>query len=112
MKKILHHVLLTGMILAAPVTLLASEGQTPPPQQKATDPAKFELGQKVFTGKVKLPEADAKLAEKQSPKLKELQAKLPKESQEKTKLPSLAGRLTEKQLDALAHFVEKRYCAK
>jgi hypothetical protein len=105
---------LTGTIIAAPLALRASDTYTPPSkdQQADLDAAKFELGQKIFTGKFKLPDTDAKLAETQAPKLKKLQEMLPKESQDKAKLPSLAGRLSNKQLAALEHFVQKRYCSK
>lgn len=115
MKQLMYCTLLTGIIIiAAPVALRASDSYAPPPKQQQTelDTAKFELGQKIFTGKLKLPEADAKLAEEQAPKLKKMQAMLPEVSQKKAKLPSLAGRLSDPQLAALEYFVQKRYCSK
>jgi len=112
MKQLIYCALLTLTISVGPLALRASESYPPPSKQQQADlgAAKFELGQKIFTGKLKLPEADAKLAETQAPKLKRLQEMLPKESQEKAKLPSLAGRLSEKQLAALEHILPRRYC--
>jgi len=114
MKQLIYCTLLTLTISVGPLALRASESYPPTSKQQQADldAAKFELGQKIFTGKLKLPEADAKLVETQAPKMKKLQEMLPKESQEKAKLPSLAGRLSEKQLAALEHFVQKRYCSK
>ena len=95
-------------MVCAPVVLRASESYSVP-AKPGLEEGKYALGQKIFSGKQKLPEADAKLAEKQEPKLKKLQEMLPKEAQEKAKLASLAGKLNDEQLTALQYFVEKRY---
>lgn len=94
--------------MCAPVVVRASESYSAP-KKPAADEGKYALGQKIFAGKQSLPEADAKLAEKQGPKLKKLQEMLPKEAQDKKKLGSLAGKLNDEQLAALQYYVEQRY---
>lgn len=78
---------------------------------RVVDSVKFDTGQNIFTGKLRLNEADPTLVAQQEPRLKELHAQLPKDVQESVKLPAMAGRMTNKQLADLEYFLLVRYNA-
>ena len=68
---------------------------------------KYGLGQKVYEGGVMTPgggNADAQMA-----RLNALQAMLPADAMKMKNLPSLAGKLSAAQLDALEYFVAQRF---
>ncbi len=67
---------------------------------------KYDLGQKVFNGKTPPGRGDAAA---QKPRLQAVQAKLPEKVARKKDLTTLAGQLTEEQLQALQYYVEQRY---
>jgi len=79
----------------------------PPAKEKSADRAKYSLGMRVFDGKVKF-DAQADPGA-QRDRLKALQARLPERVAKKKDLPSLAGKLTAEQLDALEYYVNHRY---
>jgi len=80
----------------------------PPSKQLRVDRDKYDQGQKIFNGKTKLALTATK-AEEQKERLASLQGLLPKRTAKKTDLPSLAGRLSEEQLQALEYYVHQRY---
>lgn len=83
-----------------------------PPQPGAygaPDRARYELGQRIFDGKL-APEAAADVdAAAQSERLARLEARLPQEVAASKNLKALAGKLTAEQLEALEYFVDERY---
>ena len=99
--------------VASSVPTLAS-GSYPgrPPRPPAGDSAKMDqekygLGQKVYDGGVMTPGGGN--ADAQTARLKALQAKLPADAAKMKNLPSLAGKLSPAQLDALEYFVAQRF---
>ena len=73
------------------------------------DAEKYELGKRIYTGKVKPGELQAAVATAQEGRLRELQAQLPERESKKTDLSSLAGKLSAEQLDALEYYVHQRF---
>lgn len=99
--------------LAAPATLHASGSycacMPKPPVTNAAGPVdkdRFDLGQKVFNGKIAPTQSDAAL---QRSRLEALQTQLPARVAKKKKLTNLAGKLTHEQLQALEYFIGRRY---
>ena len=105
--------ILSVLLLAAGAEAALASGtySSRPPQpraeKKSMDRAKYSLGQRLFDGKVK-PEAQAD-ADAQRARLTTLQARLPERVGKKKELPTLAGKLTAEQLDALEYYVQERY---
>lgn len=89
-------------------------GRPPQPPTKSgdgmamkMDREKYALGQKVYEGSAMTPgggNADAQMA-----RLKSAQMKLPADAMQMKDLPSLAGKLSDAQLDALEYFVAQRF---
>lgn len=99
--------------LLAPTLSFASGGYssrlTHPPtasERSRVDREKFDLGQKVFLGKVAPGQGTAAV---QRPKLEALQALLPAKLAKGKDLPALAGKLSDSQLEALDYYVTQRY---
>ena len=107
---ILFSAALLGATAATPVFASGSfsgRPPKPPSQSGATmkvDSEKYTLGQKVYEGSVMTPGAGN--ADAQRSRLKTLQMKLPADAR---KLESLAGELSDQQLDALEYFVDQRF---
>ena len=79
----------------------------PPPKAAAkVDHDKYDLGQKVFNGKTAPATGDASA---QRTRLASLQTQLPEKVAKKKDLTTLAGKLTEAQLDALEYYIKERY---
>ena len=114
MKNIQCILFALAVILATPLSLSASGSyctcmpKPPAKGSKATkvDRAKYDLGQKAFNGKTAPVQGDATA---QRARLEALQRKLPEKVGAKKDLTSLAGKLSEEQLDALEYFVQQRY---
>jgi hypothetical protein len=109
---------LLGAAAAAPALASGSYGGRPPqPPAKSADgmamkmdQEKYALGQKVYEGSVMTAgggNADAQLA-----RLKAAQMKLPADAMKVKDLPSLAGKLSAAQLEALEYFVAQRFVTK
>lgn len=111
MKKLMPFLLVMGVTVSAPLAVRASDSY-PSSATKAMDSTKYTLGQKLYTGQVKLGATDAKLTAKQSIRLKELQNQLPKAVQKTAKLPEMAGKLNASQLNALEYYLQMRYQVK
>lgn len=120
MRKSSLGVVIAAVLLGATVTTPAfasgSYGGRPPhPPVKAKagmkmDREKYGLGQKVYDGSVMT--SGGGDADRQRARLETLQAKLPDDVSSTKKLVSLAGNLSEVQLDALEYFVEERFAMK
>jgi hypothetical protein len=81
----------------------------PPKASKAkVDRDKYDLGQKAFNGKTAPVQGNATA---QRARLEALQRQLPEKVAAKKDLTSLAGKLSQEQLDALEYFVQQRYPA-
>lgn len=81
----------------------------PPPKEAKVgrvDRDRYDLGQKVYNGKTAAAQGDAT---SQRARLESLQSRLPANVAKKKDLTTLAGKLTEQQLDALDYFVKERY---
>ena len=78
----------------------------------STDRDKYALGKQIFNGKAKLVAQPAVDRTAQEKRLRDLQARLPEKVQKETNLPAMAGQLSPAQLDALEHYVSKRYPSK
>jgi hypothetical protein len=72
------------------------------------EPARYELGKAVFTGKAKLGESKSD-ENGQKNQLEAWQKALSPSLQRTANLPALAGRLSAAQLDGLGHFLQIRY---
>lgn len=120
MRKSSAGVIILAMLLGATAAVPAFasgsySGRPPTPPSKAKDGMKMDrekygLGQKVYEGSVMTPgggNADAQMA-----RLKTAQMKLPADAAQMKDLASLAGKLSETQLDALEYFVEQRFAMK
>lgn len=84
----------------------------PPTDRAQIDRDKYDLGQKIFNGRVKLEPvvlASKERATEHESILQELQKLLPKRKAKKMDLTELAGQLSDRQLDALAYYVQLRY---
>ena len=69
------------------------------------DSAKYEMGKSVFSGKCQMSDNSKAMASQKS-KLTALASKCGKDG---TALPSLAGKLSAEQVDALDYYVSKRF---
>jgi len=102
----------TAGCLAVPLAASASGSYCvcipkPPPAKAAkVDRDKYDLGQKVYNGKTAPATADASA---QRTRLAALQTQLPEKVAKKKDLTTLAGKLTEAQLDALEYYIKERY---
>jgi hypothetical protein len=108
--------LLIGSLLFAPLVASASGSYSArpprPPTPSTIDADKYNLGKHIFSGQAELGQATADKTVQQSPRLKELQNKLPKAAQKNADLPGLAGKLSPAQLSALEYYLEVRYKVK
>jgi hypothetical protein len=81
-----------------------------PPSSSGThakvDRDRYDLGQKVFNGKTAPVQGNAR---SQKPRLEALQGRLPAKVAAQKHLPSLAGKLTNEQLESLEYYVGERY---
>lgn len=111
MKKLMPFLFVAGVLVLSPMSIRASD-RYPSSATKAMDSEKYLLGQKIFTGKLKLGDVDHRLAATQQPLLKKMQSQLPKTAQESAKLPSMAGKLSTTQLAALEYYLQMRYRVK
>ena len=103
--------LFTASATALPTSAMASGayGGGRPPMPKASENTDlYELGQKVFTGTASLANLDPALAAKQKLQLENLAKKLSDMGHANT-IASLAGRLSQRQLDGLVNFLSVRY---
>ena len=85
-----------------------SRTPNPPAKQKDLDRAKYSFGMRVFVEKKVKFDAQGD-ADAQRDRLQALQHRLPERVAKKKDLPSLAGKLTVEQLDALEYYVNHRY---
>lgn len=113
MKKIQCILFVLAIMLAMPLRSAASGSYCtcmPKPPPKGTkakvDRDKYDLGQKTFNGKTAPVQGNATA---QRARLEALQRKLPEKVAAKKDLTSLAGKLSEEQLDALEYYVQQRY---
>ena len=85
----------------------SSRVSIPPPsvERSSIDREKYNLGQKVFAGKV-TGQGEVSL---QKVQLGALQSLLPPKVAKEKDLPTLAGKLSATQLDALDYFLNHRY---
>ena len=109
------------MILAVTLTPAVLKGSgsysSRPPRPPAliemtrdADKEKYELGKKIYSGKARLSAlASTDTMRQQQARLKMLQTRLPESAQNKIYLPTLAGRLTPAEMDALEFYVNKRF---
>ena len=108
--------LLIGCLLFAPLAASASGSYAArpprPPSPSTIDADKYNLGKQVFSGQAVLGQATPDKAAQQTPRLKELQNKLPKAAQKNADLPGLAGKLSPAQMSALEYYLEVRYKVK
>ena len=110
--------MLIVVCLAAATTLLQASGhyrgRPPKPptaghKQDVPDQGKYALGKKIFTGKEARATQPGVDTAQQEARLKALQARLPEKTQSGTNLPALAGKLSERELEALEYYVRERY---
>ena len=116
MKYCLQLVLATGLALSAVAsgTYNARPPRVPAADERAKiDRDKYALGQKIYSGKLKIT-AEPAAAEQaaQSKRLSVLQARLPEKARRDINLTTLSGRLTAPQLEALEYYVTHRYPSK
>lgn len=78
----------------------------PTTSQGQVDREKYNLGQRVFAGKINSGQGDAAT---QKVKLTALQSLLPAKLAKEKDLSTLAGKLSPAQLDALDYFLNQRY---
>jgi hypothetical protein len=114
MKKTNLIIPLLALALTASALASGSAPTRPPrppqgfePATTQTDEAKYALGKSVFTGKAQHV-ANPSATKKQRARLTELAAKSGKAG---ASLPSLAGKLSNEQMDALDYYVNKRFGA-
>jgi hypothetical protein len=106
--------LVLAACLLVPTAGFASGSYTSRPPKPATpkgeriDSAKYELGKRIYTGKVQLGTATA-AAPNTEARLRNLQSSLPEKEQKKTDLTKLAGKLNAEQLEALEYYVVQRF---
>lgn len=104
-----------GATATAPALASGSySGRPPQPPAKAgdgmamkMDREKYTLGQKVYEGSMMT--SGGGNADAQMPRLKSAQMKLPADAMKMKDLPSLAGKLSAPQLEALEYFVAQRF---
>jgi hypothetical protein len=114
MHSRLFSLLLPALVLFLPLFALGSGSYTsrpprPPASTPSIDSDKYNLGKQIYSGKATLGAANADVAAQQSPRLKELQDKLPRSAQRTANLPDLAGKLSTAQMQALEYYLEVRY---
>jgi len=107
--------LIAGTALAATWPAAASGSSTarpPAPRKSATkvDTTQYDLGQKVFNGRVSLA-STPEMAASQKPRLETLQSRLPGSVAQKKDLPAMAGTLSDEQLTALEYYVGRTVSA-
>jgi len=116
--KILGILTIAGLFLLIPLDfssscLLASGGYGGAGIQQdkgRIDREKYQLGKSIYNGEFPIPaQIDETKKSEQYEQLNQIQNKLPRPEQRRTNLLSLAGRLTEEQLEALRHFVSVRF---
>ncbi len=73
------------------------------------DKEKFHLGKAVYNEEIELLSEDNTKSVSQRARLDYLQNALPNPEKRRVKLPSLAGKLSDKQLDALEYFLSIRF---
>src|SRR2546422_1183692 len=99
--------------LLAPISAPASGSYTArppqPPSSVSVDANRYHRGKQIFVGKADLGIPSNDLAVQQTPRLKELQDKLPKAASKTVRLPDLAGKLSPAQMKALEYYLEVRY---
>lgn len=109
--------LLLAAAVALPSAALASGSYAArppkPPAGKAgsvakTDATRYELGKRIYNGKLKLGETTTTSTAQES-RLRDLQARLPEREQKSANLSRLAGKLTPEQLDALEYYIQHRF---
>jgi hypothetical protein len=109
--------LLLAAAVALPALAQASGTYTARPPRPAVkgergekmDSEKYELGKRIYTGKLKLGETQAAAAAAQEGPLRELQGHLPEREQKKTNLSALAGKLSAEQIEALDYYIHQRF---
>ena len=109
--------LLLAAAVALPTLAQASGTYTARPPRPAIkgergakmDSEKYELGKRIYTGKLKPGETQTVGAAAQEGRLRHLQTHLPEREQKSTNLTSLAGRLSAEQLDALEYYIHQRF---
>ena len=112
--------LLLAAAVALPSVALASGSYTARPPKPPTahergakmDSARYDLGKRIYNGKLKLGEPQAAAATMQETRLRALQATLPEREKKSANLSALAGRLNAEQLDALEYYVNHRFARK
>lgn len=107
-----------ALLLAGPMFLQASgtyQSRLPrPPVKKATtdhgdiDNEKYGRGKKVYSGKISNQAAPAPESAAQAAQLKQWSEQLPKSKQAQA-LPQLAGKLSQREMDALGYYLKTRY---
>jgi hypothetical protein len=102
---------LLGLALAASA-LASGSAPTRPPRIARTEPAtetmdntRYALGKAIFNGKAPL-HSNPRAARQQRTRLSELAARSGRSG---ASLPTLAGKLSSEQLDALEYYVAQRY---
>ncbi len=98
-----------AVMLAAPPASASGSYRGQPPNGPAIDEGKYLLGKQVFTGRARLPEAAPDAVGEQAAALKKIADGLPPDAKPSADLPSLAGKLTGAQLEALRYYVKIRY---
>lgn len=83
--------------------------KTAPPARGSVDAQRYLSGKEIYTGKQVLPTPDRTTEADQKGRLQALAQRLPKQAKPETPLESLAGRLTEEQLDALQYYLSIRF---
>lgn len=75
------------------------------------DQERYELGKKIFTGKVELPESpiSPEKVETQTQALEKVKEDLPETVAKKLDIPGLAGKLDEDQLNSLMYYLFTRF---
>ncbi|NRA37908.1 MAG: hypothetical protein HRU15_07200 [Planctomycetes bacterium] len=104
------------LIFTAPLIHASGSRPRKPPRppginaDDGVDKAQYALGKKVYRARGVKTTADAAVAKKQKTVLDELQKKLTeKKIKSKTPVDALAGRIDEKQLNALRYYIKTRY---
>ena len=108
-RIILQLVVLAALTLS--LSVLASGSYTARPIRppvSTVDANRYNIGKHIFSGKYE-PGKPAGDATQQSPRLKQLQEKLPKAAQKTADLPALAGKLSNEQMQALEYYLAVRY---
>lgn len=110
------------LLMAGPLTALASgsyQSRLPRPPQKqpsgehgakkaVIDQEKYGLGKKVYSGRVSGEATAAANTSAQAEQLKQWANQLPKSKQAQA-LPSLAGKLSQREMDALGYYLKTRF---